>query len=458
MQEDCLITNIYVPNTNETKLPVAVSIHGGAFQIGYGDMLPTDKFTKNTNVITVTFNYRLGAYGFLCLGTESAPGNAGLKDQVSLLKWVKENIESFGGNPNDITLMGCSAGGVSVELLMLSKSTDGLFNKVIPESGSSIGFISIQQNPIETAIFNAKSLNFTNVDDLQALEEFYKSVPIELLVFDDFWDSSNFAYSFIPCIEDPTSTDAIITDVPANIIMSGDYKKLPMLYGLTNMEGLNRFQYFELWKTRMNEDFSEFLPIDLHFNNEEDKLNVIKSIKEFYFGDQQLDEKDLLGFIDYYTDTVFGHVMLKATRLHVNAGHDKIYLYEYSYVDNQTPPLPNSEARGATHCSQTLAVWGVKMFSNPGDNPLGDHDPFHSTVRQLWSNFIKTGQPVPEGSPVPNWPPVGHNISPHMSIGEKIELKRGLLENRSRFWDEIYEKYYQVPVSPILHSKTKTEL
>lgn len=120
-------------------------------------------------------NYRVGIHGFLCLGTEDAPGNAGMKDQVALLRWVKKNIANFGGNPDDVTIGGHSSGSASVDLLMLSKSAEGLFNKVIPESGVSTSVFTIQSEPLENAKWFAKANNFTDVDDVYALEQFYKT-------------------------------------------------------------------------------------------------------------------------------------------------------------------------------------------------------------------------------------------------------------------------------------------
>lgn len=151
MQEDCLIASVYVPDTHENNLPVVVYVHGGAFQLGRGDMFIPTKLVAKHNIIAVTFNYRVGFHGFLCLGTEDVPGNAGMKDQVSALRWVKKNIASFGGNPDDVTIAGYSAGSAAVDLLMLSKMAEGLFNKVIPESGASIGQWTIQSDPLENA-------------------------------------------------------------------------------------------------------------------------------------------------------------------------------------------------------------------------------------------------------------------------------------------------------------------
>lgn len=139
-----------------------VNIHGGGYAAGYGNLEKPYSIVKEGNVVAVTFNYRLGIVGFLCLGTADVPGNAGLKDMVALLRWVKENIRSFGGNPDDVTIDGCSAGSSAVDLLVLSETTKGLFNKVIAQSGSSISTWSVQQNPIEVAKAQAIRMNFSN--------------------------------------------------------------------------------------------------------------------------------------------------------------------------------------------------------------------------------------------------------------------------------------------------------
>ncbi|CAB3241254.1 unnamed protein product [Arctia plantaginis] len=215
MQEDCLIANIYVPITIQTNLPVVVYIHGGAFELGYGDLLTPKNFVKQNEVIVVTFNYRLGVHGFLCLGTDDIPGNAGMKDQVQLLKWVKKNIASYGGDPEDVTIAGYSAGSVSVDLLMLAKSAQGLFNKVIQESGAAVASISVQINPLESAKILARKLNFTDVDDVYALEEFYKNTPLEMLLGSTFADRTDASIPFGPCVERKSSL-AFLSDAPVN--------------------------------------------------------------------------------------------------------------------------------------------------------------------------------------------------------------------------------------------------
>ncbi|XP_063239761.1 esterase B1-like [Bacillus rossius redtenbacheri] len=141
--EDCLYINVFIPKVPEhlSKKPLTVMawIHGGGFQNGSGirDSRGPDNFMNLTSIL-VTFNYRLGALGFLSLEHPDVTTNAGMKDQVAALRWIQRNIASFGGNPRDVTLFGQSAGGVSVELHLLSPLSNGLFHRTITESGSSL--------------------------------------------------------------------------------------------------------------------------------------------------------------------------------------------------------------------------------------------------------------------------------------------------------------------------------
>ncbi|XP_026726297.1 juvenile hormone esterase-like [Trichoplusia ni] len=449
-QEDCLIANVYVPDTRRKNLSVLVYVHGGGFVIGYGNFFKFKHFLKTKDIVLVTFNYRLGVNGFLCLGTEDAPGNAGMKDQVALLRWVQKNIASYGGNPDDVTIAGYSAGSASVELLMLSKSAEGLFHRVIPESGGALAVFSIQRDPLDIAKTFAKLLNFTNVDDNNALEEFYKTAPLELLnsyLLTERYDST---FLFSPCIERETTKDAFLTESPLSILQRGDYRKLPVLVGLADMEGLLRIHYFDDWKHKMNEKFSDFLPADLTFKSEEEKDEVANKIKKFYFGNKPVGNDNILSYVDYFSDVFFTTSILWAVKLYAEAGHKQVYLYEYSYVDEDIPTVPHTNVRGADHVAQTHAVMdGLNLFNQNESLASAGRLVMKKKVRQLWHNFIKTGKPVPEGSSLPAWPAVGANLSPYMSLGQELELKHEpLQETRFNFWLDIYQKYYLDPIPP----------
>ncbi|KAL6435674.1 hypothetical protein ACFW04_005532 [Cataglyphis niger] len=126
-EEDCLYLNVYTPVLDkDARKAVMVWFHGGAFNNGLGDdLFFGPDFLIEQDVILVTLNYRLGAIGFLNTGDKNAPGNAGLKDQVMALKWVKDNIHYFGGCPNRVTIFGEDAGASSVQFHMMSPMSDG---------------------------------------------------------------------------------------------------------------------------------------------------------------------------------------------------------------------------------------------------------------------------------------------------------------------------------------------
>ena len=145
--EDCLRLNIWTPNCDAVKRPVMVWIHGGAFVLGAGSQgIYSGAQLAARDVVVVTINYRMGALGFLNLrdATEGrAPGTGaeGLGDQILALDWVKRNIAAFGGNPDNVTIFGESAGGMSIGALLASPAARDLFHKAIPQSGAAhIGY------------------------------------------------------------------------------------------------------------------------------------------------------------------------------------------------------------------------------------------------------------------------------------------------------------------------------
>lgn len=130
--EDCLFLNIYRPAARKRSLlPVIVYLHGGAFR--YGNTHPVTlgpDYFMDTDVILITVQYRLNIFGFLSSGDENCPGNFGLKDQALSLRWIRRNIQSFGGDPKSVTLMGHSSGAASVHLHMMSEQSNGKNEKV----------------------------------------------------------------------------------------------------------------------------------------------------------------------------------------------------------------------------------------------------------------------------------------------------------------------------------------
>ena len=138
--EDCLSLNIYTPKTDHNKRAVLVWVHGGSMTNGAGKFNDGHAFADHDDIVTITINYRLGAFGFLYLGdvdkSYAASGNNGLLDCIMALKWIKENIRAFGGDPARITIMGESAGAKLISAVLVSPLSKGLFQQFIAESGS----------------------------------------------------------------------------------------------------------------------------------------------------------------------------------------------------------------------------------------------------------------------------------------------------------------------------------
>ncbi|CAL1541831.1 unnamed protein product [Lymnaea stagnalis] len=165
MSEDCLFLNVFTRgdgNSTVNRKKVMVWVHGGAFILGSSLLYDAGSIVTDHDVIVVTLNYRLGVLGFFSTGNEASLGNYGLWDQVAALEWVKDNIAGFGGDPDDVTAMGQSAGGASVSLLALSPVAKGVFTRVYAQSGFASSLFANYVNSYMDAEFVSRELNCTN--------------------------------------------------------------------------------------------------------------------------------------------------------------------------------------------------------------------------------------------------------------------------------------------------------
>ncbi|CAG7730933.1 unnamed protein product, partial [Allacma fusca] len=158
--EACLFLNVATPNLGisdktatdpKSLFPVMVYFYGGAFMSGYS-IVYSPAYFMDEDVVMVVINYRVGLFGFLNTGDEVVRGNMGLKDQTMALRWVKENIAYFGGDPDRVTLMGQSAGGSSSHLHMLSPLSKGLFHRAISQSGNALNYFAFTKDPRSQAL------------------------------------------------------------------------------------------------------------------------------------------------------------------------------------------------------------------------------------------------------------------------------------------------------------------
>ncbi|UYV78330.1 BCHE [Cordylochernes scorpioides] len=171
MSEDCLYLNIWTPS-QKSHMSVLIFIYGGSFEFGSTDELMNNPqyLAARTDMVIVTMNYRVGAFGFIDLKIEGADGNLGLKDQILAFKWVKKNIRAFGGNPESVTLYGTSAGSMAVALHLSIEENRDLFHRAFLQSGTS----NSDEGSISIDYTNYYFRN-SNVTKQDAITFFYES-------------------------------------------------------------------------------------------------------------------------------------------------------------------------------------------------------------------------------------------------------------------------------------------
>ncbi|XP_076248285.1 juvenile hormone esterase-like [Calliopsis andreniformis] len=248
--EDCLHLSVFTPELKPQKLmPVIVYIHGGAFQTLNASLTTTGpQYLLDKGIVLVTLNYRVGPFGFVSTGDAIASGNYGLKDQVLALKWVQRNIQSFGGDPNEVTLVGEDAGGISVHLLTLSNQSKHLFKHTISLSGIALqpGAFTADPSYYNKSRQLAEKNNCTtssSSDMIDCLRHIDATVLLENSNVFDKLDIEE-GFTWLPCKE-VNSSNPLLTDTPENLIRDNRMKELPMIIGNTKDDGAHIGQVLE---------------------------------------------------------------------------------------------------------------------------------------------------------------------------------------------------------------------
>ncbi|XP_032521629.2 esterase E4-like [Danaus plexippus] len=447
--DDCLLINILSPlvASENNLLPVLVYIHSGAFSGGSGNMAFFYHLARH-DVITVSFNYRLGAFGFACLGNEEIPGNAGLKDQVAALRWIQDNIKKFGGDPKRVTLAGFSVGAAMAELLSFSKSTIGLFDKLILESGSAFSPFAINRNPVETALNLAYAMGYNGTNKIEELTEFYLNAENKQLAEKSInYYLKNSTFGFSPCIENlHEGMEAILLESPIDVINKGEQNDVALLTGFANMEGISRTIKFGTWREEMNENLADFLPADLKFDSEKARNDTISAIRKRYFNDKELTAESLQNYVDYFSDSMFKTGIIKSAKLHADISKRPVYLYEFSYVGKLNIEHNYMDRiKGASHRDQTAYLLDFFGYTNN----YKDLD-VREKMTLMWTDFVKYENPTPYESFLitVKWLPYTKEERNYIEINKKMATKKDLFENSFEFWNKIYEKFYWNPIAP----------
>ncbi|XP_065219707.1 juvenile hormone esterase-like [Planococcus citri] len=404
-QEDCLYLNVFTPmdlSKESAKAPVMVNIHGGGFQYGSGDHYDPHYF-MDFDVVFVTLNYRLGVFGFFGMNDDVISGNFGLKDQSLALQWIKENISLFGGDPNNVTLMGESAGAASVHAHLFSPLSKGLFHKVIMQSGSihlpgALNDDVYNDNIcIAFTVLTGCSLHRENATRvLECLQQIphrdlfkmatrlyvYDIEPLPL--FRPFIESKVNNKPFMPV---KPYKDAYVSHVPWITGMnSGEGALLVMIYLL------NDGQLLKL----IDSDREHYLPIvnGYALTQEPEIVGVItQKIIDFYFDrddaeddEQQTDEA--LIYVQMFTDNFFRYPLIKM----LESSDDPRYVYYYDHRGSNSlqDSFNLTKDLGVCHADELFLLFRFEDLENrwtPEDKLVSE------LLQKFWVNFAIYSDP-----------------------------------------------------------------
>ncbi len=379
VSEDCLYLNVWTPATNaQAKLPVMVWIYGGGFMLGMTSV-PLYDGTKlaQKGVVVVSVAYRLGPFGFLAhpeLSRESGKGSGcyGLQDQVAGLRWVRDNIAQFGGDPSCVTIFGESAGSVSVSLLTVVPSAKGLFQRAIAESGSAIapGHVPPLESAEQAGTNFLRQLGASDIKSARALSSESIQGAIKGLSLGQFR---------------PVVDGDFLPADPYELFQAGRFNDTPLLIGFNSDEGAWFVSFLrmgttpEAFEKRAREMFASGSDRIIQAYPHSSPAEIYKSSRELL------------------RDYAMAWPTHSWASLQAAKGHHPPFVY---YFDHRSTSSPDGAIHGAelAYVFRNLTAWvGAPSPPRAEDIALSD------LISSYWVNFARSGDP--NGPGLPLWPP-----------------------------------------------------
>ncbi|XP_047112049.1 cholinesterase-like [Schistocerca piceifrons] len=436
--EDCLYLNVFVPGVPEegAGLPVMFWVHGGGFYTGSGsDDEHGPDFLVSYGVILVTINYRLGPIGFVSTGDAVAPGNAGLKDQQLALTWVQNNIANFGGDPQQVTLQGQSAGGVSVSLHFVSPMSAGLFSRLIIESGNFIARPPLPAAVARQHAFRLGALLGFDTDDSEQLITFLRSVNATDLLVDNsliLTEERMHMYNYelwAPNIESDLE-GAFIPESPIQALIEGRFTLMPVMTGTTSAEiGFSILEDPTLI-AGLSDEFEDTVGPCLHLPTVEQQSNAADKLRDFYFGNGTISLNDSDNLVNFNNDIGTFEPTDSLIRKLNSISNVTIYYYTFDYAGVNVPTSP----WGVVHGGELPSLF-VRKDTEYNLDPESEEDRVRRNVLRLWTNFAKYGNPTPEADPVV-WEPYDLSSRSYLLMQANFSLAHDRLGERMDFWNE----------------------
>jgi para-nitrobenzyl esterase len=396
MSEDCLQLNIWTnAKSADEKLPVLIWIYGGGLMVGYPSEMEMDgERIARRGVILVSINYRVNVFGFLAhpaLTAEAtdAPTNFGHLDQQAGIRWVKRNIAAFGGDPDNITIFGQSAGGGSCEIQLCSPQNSGLFQRAILHSGG--GLLPPSSLSLRLAEAEKQGERFFEALGVTTLEE-ARRVDAQT-VWDTAVASGAFAWGTV--IGDP-----FLPDTPANIIGRGEENDAELVIGNTGDEflfspGVDSEEALEEYAHRKFPGCAD------------EYLAIVRK------GAKSLDDMKKNAT---YNNFEMGNMLL----LDLNAARPKHTMYFYRF----DPLIPGWDDPGAFHSSD---LWfAFETLAKCWRPFTGKHYDLARQMCNYWTNFARSGNPNgddADGTPMEKWEPYTADNRKVMFFGDRPELQ-----------------------------------
>jgi para-nitrobenzyl esterase len=384
VDEDCLTLNIWTPACDDAKRPVMVWIHGGAFLYGTGATPWYDGRTfARSDVVLVTINYRLGAFGFLHVDGQ---GNNGILDQVAALEWVRDNIAAFGGDPGNVTVFGESAGAMSVGALLGLPAAKGLFVKAIPESGAAHGV----RTPEQAGRIVDELLDELGVESGPSAADRLRELPMQALLDAQskvVEHELSGGLAFTPVVD-----GVVLPEPPIDAIGKGQAAGVRVLVGTTRDE----WRLFTMLDPgiAMLDDAGAAGRIAGMVRDPSRAADVVAHYRA---------SRPDVGISDLWsalgTDVVFRIPAVRLAEKQSALGND-VYMYRFDF---ETPVFGG--VLGACHALEipfvfdSLGRGGTEMFVGEVD------DRMRTLARRMhdsWVAFARTGRP--EADDLPEWP------------------------------------------------------
>lgn len=430
--EDCLFLNVHVPDPRPTNAPVMVWIHGGAFVFGEGVAIDRstrgDLIAAREGAIVVSMNYRLGPFGFFADESMGARGNAGFEDQQLALRWVHDHIASFGGNPEDVTIVGESAGGISVCLHLISPGSRGLFHAAISQSGLCDSPLPVATDRRTIADQFIMTLGCTGAADLAAcmrgktMEEVRAANDTSNI----FSSASQRVRPWWPYVDSERAADAVLPGQFRERVEAGESGDVPVIIGWNADEGT---LFIDL-AARGGQVIDETL-------YHEATIELAEGV-----GQTQAAMEALYPLANYATPALALAAMVgdsqlacpsrRAARLLAANGHAvRVYHFEYTDAPFVLPMQPGGIPLGAYHSAEIQYVFGRSSRIGQGTRFNDVERSILETMQPAWGRFVRTGDP---SSAELTWPLYDVTEDRHLIIDRTISVGTGADRETCEVW------------------------